>query len=54
MRTSVPPWVARVGAGRGSGLAGPILAAFAAVLIAVSGMFVMQLASARSQLGASG
>jgi CHASE3 domain sensor protein len=45
MRTFVPRWITRTRAG----LAGPILCAFAVVLVAVTGMFAMQLRGMRSQ-----
>jgi PAS domain S-box-containing protein len=48
MRTSVPTWVARAGAGQAPGLALPILGACAVVLVVVSAMFALQLGGIRS------
>ena len=48
MRSSVPSWLQRARATSRPGLAAPILGAFALVLLAVSGMFALQLGSVRS------
>jgi two-component system sensor histidine kinase/response regulator len=48
MRTSVPSWITRARAATRRGLAVPILGAFAVVLLAVSGMFALQLSSVRT------
>ena len=49
MRTSVLSWVERLRASFGAGLARPIVTTFGVVLVAVCGMFAMQLRGAHAQ-----
>jgi two-component system sensor histidine kinase/response regulator len=49
MRISVLPWVERLRASFSAGLARPIVSTFAVVLVAVCGMFAMQLRGAHAQ-----